>query len=123
MATFPPISNDTVDIPATGMFASKDWRVINREGDNYYLACGEVVFEYPKGGNSTCIKPKFHPSWEHEDLDYHVREDGCQTIPIEDKLWATAHRVLKLTGLDEKETFNALNALRCAEIHFKKGSD
>lgn len=107
-----PISSDIEDIPVPEMFASADWRVICRKGENYYLACGEIVFEKEEGGHTTCIKPKHHVTWQHEDFDGRVfNADRHGVLDIDTQTRNAARDVLKRTGLDDEQVYNALNGL------------
>lgn len=113
---YPPISKDIIDLPDS-MFASADWRVISREGENYYKACGEVVHDFKEGGFSTCIKPLYHKTWTHEDFDGRLKDRDFG--PSVDMDWQTRDFVGKLllrTGLDDEQIFNVLNSLLYGHI-------
>jgi len=116
-----PIAADTVDIPSPGMFASADWRVISRHGENYYRACGEVVQSHEQGGHTTCVKPLHHPTWQHEDFEGRIK-DTVGVVDIEFQIRMDARNVLKRTGLSEEQIFNALNALSSSGVNLIKES-
>lgn len=117
----PPISTDIIDL-GPDMFASADWRVIARMGQNYYLACSEVVFEKPEGGATTCIKPLHHKTWEHEDWEGRTRDrDIEKTRELDERVQSTARNLLTRSGLDLTEVYNALNALHCGNIKLVRG--
>lgn len=120
MPVFPPISTDVIDL-GRELFASADERVICWKGENYYRACGEVVFEYEDGAKSHCIKPVHHISWDHEDFDQHLKDRDFETRTMDDELRRKAHRILMQTGLESEQVYNALNALYYAKIGFRKG--
>lgn len=107
-----PISTDIVDIPVPEMFASADWRVISRKGEYYYLSCGEVVVSNDDGSTTICVKPKHHPTWEHEDFEGRTREADIKFVAdLDYRTRNRARNVLMRTGLNDEQVFNALNAL------------
>lgn len=69
------ISKDVIDL-GPGMFISSDFKVLNREGENYYRACNEFVGARPDGSESHCIKPEGHVGWAHEDVFGRERQDA-----------------------------------------------
>ena len=67
-------SKDPKDLDGDSAFTTVDESVINYKGNNYYLACGELISAYnPAGGLSSCVKPKGHPSHQHEDYQGNAR--------------------------------------------------
>lgn len=116
-----PVSKEIIDIPDTDMFASGDWRVINRAGENYYLSCGEVVYTNSDGSTSHCVKPSHHITWEHEDFDGNIRFTSFNQVSnIDQQVRDRARAVLKHTGLSEEQVYNALNALYFDGINLVK---
>lgn len=116
---FPEFSKDIVDI-APEIFASADWRVINRKGDNYYLACGEPVLENEDGSGTTCLKPKYHMNWDHEDAEGRIREGRRDPIDMDYRVRMAARSALKSSGLNDEQIYNALNALMFSGIQLIK---
>lgn len=108
------ISSDVIDFDVPEMFASKDLKVISYKGANYYKACGATVWEKPSGGRTSCIKPVGHIRWAHED-GHGNKFDGDFGIQDMDSTTRTeAARMLRLTGIEDSEIFNVLNALQYA---------
>lgn len=108
------ISIDVVDIPVEGMFASADWKVINRDGENYYRACGEVVFERNDGSTTSCIKPVGHIRWTHEDAHGYETDPHFGVQEMSFHIREAAFKILRRTGIEDTEVFNVLNALQYA---------
>lgn len=48
--------------------------VISYQGENYFKACEEFVFDLPDGGQSFCVKRVNHPGDIHEDYDGRTRK-------------------------------------------------
>lgn len=113
------IVNDVVDIPVEGMFASADWRVICREGEYYYLACGQLVYEKPEGGVTSCVKPLGHKTWGHEDYEGRVNDVGVPQT-LDSQTSEEIRRILRRTGLDFEQVYNAMNALQVHGIKMTK---
>lgn len=121
MSQGPPISNHVVDIPVDGMFATADWRVINRNGQNYYLACGETVYEFPEGGRSTCVKPVYHKTWTHEDMEGRQRDEQFRgVVTIDHQIRSKAEVALKNSGLDNEQIYNAINSMLISGLTVSK---
>jgi len=108
------ISQDTIDL-GPEMFASADYKVISFKGGNYYSACGMTVFEDSvEGTTSSCVKPVGHLTYDHEDAFGRVLERGYNVVDMDIQSRNIAARILRLTGLDDSQIFNALNALQYA---------
>jgi hypothetical protein len=54
-------------VEINGAFSDQGHTVINYKGENYYLACGEIVTGNMREGTTTCVKRASHPSFNHED--------------------------------------------------------
>lgn len=109
-----PISNEIVDL-APELFKSADDRVISYKGVNYYKTCGEVVYEKRDGSTSHCVLRMHHPYPDHE--DYEGRHRMMEWVADYDQEVRERFRtVLKRSGLDDTQIFNALNALQMAGL-------
>jgi hypothetical protein len=115
-----PISPDVIDL-GPELFASTDRRVINYKGNNYYLSCDSPVYDKPEGGGTFCIKPIHHSHYEHEDFEGRTKIDGFRTLNLDQAVRAHVTKTLQLTGLDQEEIFNALNALAYAGVKLTVG--
>lgn len=111
----PPISADVVEITEP-LFASADLRVIGFKGDNYYKACGQIVREYPAGGTSSCILPEHHTYHECEDIDGNKHIRGFEKVTYSQEVRSLFRNVMKRSGLDDTQVFNALNAIEMAGL-------
>lgn len=115
-----PISLDVIDL-GPGMFASADWRVISRNGENYYLSCGEVIYEPPEGGSTSCIKPIHHATFSHEDFEGRLKDrEFFEVVDLDYQVRELARKTLLRTGLDDSQVFNALNALQHSGVRLSR---
>lgn len=114
------ISTDTITL-APELFVTADLKVIGYKGNWYYRSCESFVFEKRDGSKTFCVLPSGHSGQvDHRDADgRRTRLDGgIQTI--EDEIRQNVRSLLRLTGLDEDEIFNALNALVYAGYKIEK---
>lgn len=117
------ISKDVIDFDIPEMFASKDLKVISYKGENYYRACGQLVWEKPDGGTTSCIKPEGHIRWVHEDGHGNEFTPDFGIEDMDSNIRSSAHVMLRQTGIEEAEIFNVLNALQYAGFTLSRGSD
>jgi hypothetical protein len=76
------MANGTTQL-GPGCFMDVEGNVINYQGQNFYRACDEVVFNNPHGGVTYCIKPVGHKSSVHEDSRGHTI-GGQQSFALEE---------------------------------------
>ncbi len=110
-----PNFDDFVDL-GPELFASGDLTVISYKGQNYYKACGVTVTEQVDVGTSTCVKRVDHPGFMHEDYEGTVLGPAGDIRTLDDQIIREVRTVLKRSGLDVTEVFNALNALKTLGI-------
>lgn len=117
------ISQGIIDLPVDEMFASDDWKVICRRGENYYLSCGQQVYTKPEGGYTTCVKPIGHKTSSCEDYEGTVTRRGFYPQNLDEQTRWDLSEVLKRTGLDSEQTYNALNAMLYAGFKVTREND
>lgn len=115
MHSAPPISKDVIDL-GPELFASADLRVISYKGNNYYKTCDEKVYDLPAGGATHCVLRMFH-HYGHQDFEGRVLEFDTWVTSYDDQVRSRFRSVLKSSGLDDTQVYNAMNALQMAGLH------
>lgn len=114
------ISTDTV-VLAPELFVTADEKAIGYKGGWYYRACDSYVFEKSDGSKTFCVLPCGHSAHvDHRDADGRRVNRLGYIETLDDQIRNDVRSLLRLTGLDEEEIFNALNALVYAGYKIEK---
>lgn len=106
---------------APELFVTVDEKAMCYKGRWFYRACDSIVFEKSDGGKTFCVLPSGHSgNVDHRDADGRRTRLGGGIQTIEDEIRQNVRSLFRLTGLDEDEIFNALNALVYAGYKIEK---